>query len=114
MLRSTALPSGVCGCGFMSLVRPAQVERGISKGSAEALPSPAVTPLGAGSAVRAAIMASEGPPGAGVDGGPDGWAPESPLPGEEADTPRLPQAPVISRFETDVAGRPSPHGERHP
>lgn len=95
-------------------MRPAQVERSISKGAAEALPSPAVTPLGAGSAVRAAIMSSEGPTGAGVDDGADGWAPESPLPGEEADTPRLPQPPVISRFETDVAGRPSPHGERHP
>ena len=80
---------------------------------AEALPSPGVTPLGAGSAVRAAILSSEGPPGAGVDAGAGGYPPGSPQASEGADTPRLPQLPVISRFEVDAAGRPMLHGEQH-
>jgi len=31
---------------------------------------------------------------------------------EAAGTPRVPQPAVISRFETDVAGRPALHGTR--
>ncbi|KAK9822983.1 hypothetical protein WJX81_000456 [Elliptochloris bilobata] len=92
----------------------AKVEHCIAKAKTDASGLPGVTPLGAGSAVRAAILSSTGPPGAGEDGGVDGGAgggcsPRSPQASEDAGTPRLPQPPVISCFETDVAGRPALH-----